>query len=96
MRAQDLRHLDDEGRKSGIYGRSKKPDFRQPPMYERSYAEAGVVAQRGRVIELRAPDPDVHTSHGWPRIWLTREAAITLHAWLGEAIDFLGDEKDST
>lgn len=70
----------------------RKPD-RRPQIFERSYCELGVVAQPGRLVEIRAPDPD-RPKGDWRRVWLTVSAAMWLRDWLPEAIETAKPEPD--
>lgn len=64
----------------------KIPDPPHPPrQFSPSFKDLGLVAQAGRLIELRAPDPDQPASK-WARIWLTPDAAQALLNWLPDAI----------
>jgi len=68
------------------------PDPPLPPrQYSPSFADLGVRAQAGRLIEVRTPDAlgyrssDGHPTQ-WTRCWLTPKAAEKLLAWLPDAI----------
>jgi hypothetical protein len=65
----------------------RKPTHHPPPeQYTPSYAELGIVAEAGCLIEVRAPDADDMRTR-WPRIWLTPDAATQLLEWLPRAIE---------
>lgn len=69
----------------------RKPENRVPspdPRLNLSYAELGVIAEPGRLIEVRAPDEE---KGDWPRIYLTPRAARQLQEWLGMAYDVAVD-----
>jgi hypothetical protein len=62
-----------------------------PPQYSRSIAYVGVVAEKGKMIELRAPDP--HAGSGsWSRMLIGEQAAEKLIEWLPEALAFARGE----
>lgn len=67
----------------------EKPDQRWlDPRLNLSCADVGVLAQPGRLIEIRAREPGVHPSRcEWDRVYITPEAADTLVEWLEEAIE---------
>ncbi len=63
-----------------------------PPQFDRSYAHLGIVAQRGRLIEVRAPV--IEGGGDWPRIHLDAEAAERLLEWLPQALAYALGESD--
>jgi hypothetical protein len=82
--AERLRELTKGG------GLSGKPVTAPAPLeFGPSCSELGIVAQQGKLIEVRAPDPDSDEAGAtWPRIWLTANAARRLRDWLPEASRF--------
>lgn len=77
---------------SAIRQLSGKPVTQLPREYSSSCASAGVIAQRGRLIEIRLRD-DSGSAH-WPRYHLTADAAEFLIEHLPKALEFALGEDD--
>jgi hypothetical protein len=71
-----------------------KPDRPTPPsQYSPSCSQVGLIAQRGRLIEMRAPNPDAPAGP-WNRVWLTPDAASRLRDWLAAAVAVADGDQD--